>query len=1291
MTIIRVTSGASGIAEYLEHGSKKGRNYARDELDLRVILSGDLHLTDEVIKAMETREDAQRYLHITQAFKEDVIAPETLAAISERNRNFYLSAWGDRLNYYEEAHNPKIKNYIDENGNTVDRLPHTHSVIPLVDLDTGKRADPLGYSTAKYGSKWSNNDFIRAHQELINLDFGLASPIENQRVQSGRSNMIERYKVGGIREQTPEQIARSKRDQLKQEVMREIIARDITKYDQYLALLAEHGEVSKGFAKTADGDRAVYYKVKLAGDTKHARFDEKMFSREFINLTTEEKKKILDEQNKHEFIEAKSPEQIAAEESEAIAARRAECEEMIDYWHNVRAREIRYIHPDSKYFKEVYRDLSTEERIKVLDRLERGERVVDNEATLAPTSSRFNSYTAEQQESNLEHGKLILAGDREAIRTMLDDLTKTESSFVRGDLEAYLIARMDVADVADAIEKIAADNYFVVNERTETKEIDGEEQEVKTERYTSRSVYDIEQQMIAAAERLKSGTAAEISFNRKTVETLNEGQMAAFKAMVSGQQIALVNGAAGTGKSYLLAKFNEAAKADGYETYGAILQGKTAEDLERDSGIKSSTLHSFLMRVDSGKIQLNDKSIIIVDEAGMVGSEQLGRVMQLCETYGCRSVMVGDVYQLDAVAYGSAFDKLSNVFGVSSLTQIKRQEIKWQNDASIAMSTHNIEGGLDAYNEHGNILFEKNQLDAIDVIAARVREDRQQGKGDAIVIARKNDDRITLNKKIREDLIADGVVSSEEQSFVLNKKGRRIDIATGDRIMFMSPNKAIGVKNGTSGKITGIGADSIYIESDGKTIQVPRESDLDLDLAYAVTIHKSQGQTIQRSYFLADKDMNANQVYVAMTRHKRDAILYASEEHFKDYDDLVKKGSRKSTKEFAGLDEQVEADQTLIDRMVSDQQSEQLIAREADRTKTLKTEIDLRNLLIKLENDTGLDIDKFRIDKETNRIIAGRKEYDAVQFLTKIMHKDYETEAMPYLREAYRGQLKQAYAERKEPAAEYERRDFAKWTKARNAEYERKDRALQEAMRQPKADARLSGDDARLEVLQAQLDADRKALKREYIKPNRILFDDFRNTAEQIAKREALALALKEQQQQQQQEQQSTTNREEQQHGHATDGTTDDWQPHNRPVETSTQPPAAIRARNKDRVLDLSASDLVLNLERDGLPLQQAVSDRLEEQPADRDHRVQRSAQEAEGMKASVIPAMTQSQIRALEARAKEEAASQARIDEAMKRLQAKAKANKNQLSQADIERAKIEPVREDEEEEKDQDQYGHR
>lgn len=1074
MAIFELGGGCEGIANYLRFGQKAGRNYSRDDLDNRMVLSGDLTTTDAIIMNMDRDHGVERYNHITLSFKEDYISPEVLEAINQECKEFFLAGYKEgEIDYYSEAHLPKLKSYIDKQGNDVDRLTHIHFVIPTVNLVTGERASPLEMLNAKYGCKHSTADYVDAFQEYINDKYGFASPKDNRRIPSGQSERLDRDK-------SSERSDFAKRtESVPIEIMQAVIAENITNMKDFKKLLSRFGEVSSGRSK---GN--VHFKIKQAGDTKNIRLNDSVFEQSFIELPTDKKRARIERSGEVKYLDPCS-------KTTNMFRKAASLELLVD-WKEIRCREIRYISPSSKFFKERYKFMSREEKMSVLDKLAAGEVYRDNDFVVAPTSSRLNKITAAQVEENLEEGSKIIDGDADAIRDMLDGLTHHQSSFAKADFERCLLERTDGSESYDkALEAVLRSPDLVL--------IDGQ-----TERYTSRKIHDLERKIIRTTQHLKSQNGNAVDTHVADIKTMNDGQLAAFIALCSGDRIRIVNGAAGTGKSYVLARMREAYEKAGYELHGAILQGKTAQDLERDSGIKSGTLHAFIAKVDSGKIKLHSKSLIVIDEAGMVGSEQMAKVLTYVDKYGARIRMVGDVKQVQAVSYGDAFANISREVGVTSLTQIMRQYKEWQNAASIDFSKHNIKEALDAYIAPGNVHVDKDQSDAIDALVRRLKTDRPQG-GSSIVVCKTNAERRELNRLIRDDLITEGRVSGDTAT-LKDTRGCKIELAAGDRVMFTAASFELRAKNGTMGTVSRVEQGNIYMDVDGREVCIQNDSTVDLDYGYAVTINKSQGMTVDRAYVLAHKAMTANDIYVAMTRHRSDAQLFASREQFTKFgeegeptdeqvfDEMARRFSQQAIKEFTGDKEEKVVDGNIVDRLIREQNMEAVILKEANKTsmRQLKREIDLSRLLIKLENNKGLNFNKYEVVKDRNLIRCGSRELDVVDFMTREMHMAYSEEVMPILRQTYQEQLKGVYIERREPATVQERLEFAQWIVKRDADYSMALSKIVQEARQEKAQARDVGDHNHIEVIQAKLDIAKTELKREHDKPNRELFDEFR-------------------------------------------------------------------------------------------------------------------------------------------------------------------------------------------------------
>lgn len=366
---------------------------------------------------------------------------------------------------------------------------------------------------------------------------------------------------------------------------------------------------------------------------------------------------------------------------------------------------------------------------------------------------------------------------------------------------------------------------------------------------------------------------------------MNEGQKAAFRLLCSDRQLGVVNGAAGTGKSFILSKMNDAYKAQGFNVYGACLQGKTAQDLQHDSKIETRTIAKMLKELEKGKLVFNKKTVLVIDECGMVGSRDLEKLMAYIERAGARIRLVGDAYQLAAVEFGNAFTEISKRCEVAALTEIMRQEIKWMKKASEKFSRHDI-SGLKDYADHGKVSIEDTTKDAqISIVAKWAAHRADWPKQTCIVLAHTNAERTELNNMMRAELKRHGELQDETD--VITAHGV-MKIAVGERIMFTAPDTKMGVKNGTTGTIIGIDKDgfvSVKLDSEDKIAIFNKDGrgtkeGNEITHGYCVTVHKAQGATVDKCLVLANSSMSLENLYVAMTRHRHDVEIVASAEDF---------------------------------------------------------------------------------------------------------------------------------------------------------------------------------------------------------------------------------------------------------------------------------------------------------------------------------------------------------------------------------------------------------------------------
>ncbi|ENU8987609.1 LPD7 domain-containing protein [Salmonella enterica] len=262
--LIRCRGFNSGVKEYLEEGQKSGRELSRDELDERVILDGNLDLTELIYKSIPDK-GQDRYLTFTLAFKEDEVEHDKLIAVTQEFKSFLMTAYeSDEFNFYAEAHLPKIKKMEDKKtGTLVDRKPHIHIVIPRKNLLTGKEMNPVG-------SYKQNEKYLEAFQEYINQKYDFESPRDNIRTTpTSYVDMLSRYKGDDFR---------AKNKQFKVDLLERVFKEDVRSRQEFYDLVAEYGETRiRNLGKPSE-----YIAVKLDGDKKFTNLKESVFSDNFI-------------------------------------------------------------------------------------------------------------------------------------------------------------------------------------------------------------------------------------------------------------------------------------------------------------------------------------------------------------------------------------------------------------------------------------------------------------------------------------------------------------------------------------------------------------------------------------------------------------------------------------------------------------------------------------------------------------------------------------------------------------------------------------------------------------------------------------------------------------------------------------------------------------------------------------------------------------------------------------------------------------------------------------------------
>lgn len=497
----------------------------------------------------------------------------------------------------------------------------------------------------------------------------------------------------------------------------------------------------------------------------------------------------------------------------------------------------------------------------------------------------------------VDHIEIIRANGERLIRdpsAAIEKLTQQQAVF--NDYDIAKLANQYSADLTQyqqVLSAIRSSKQIVVL---------GENEYDKTV-YSTIKMITLEHEMLNQAHELDAKRAHQIDLKAANQalsgKSLSESQRAAFSHVINAGDLKIVTGLAGTGKSYLMGTVREAFEGSGFKVSGVCLSGIAAQGLQEGSRISSMTVDSRLLQWEQGREGLTKQDILVIDEAGMLGTQKLERVLRYANDAGAKVILVHDTEQLGAIEAGAPSRALAERFGQASLTEVMRQSSPEMRKATYEFATGNTTKALERYKAMGAI-----HSHAVDEkVAERLMieawaADRLEGKSQ-LMLAYTNESVKSLNEQAREVRIAVGEIQRGEGFAVA--KGER-HFAIGDKVYFLKNDKTLGVKNGSLGTIESIGTHQFNIKLDSKVnkyVNFDIRSYQHLDHGYAATIHKAQGVTVDKAYVLTSKHFDRHLTYVACTRHRESLALFAHHKDFKNEETLYKTLSRERSKSMA--------------------------------------------------------------------------------------------------------------------------------------------------------------------------------------------------------------------------------------------------------------------------------------------------------------------------------------------------------------------------------------------------------
>ncbi len=497
-------------------------------------------------------------------------------------------------------------------------------------------------------------------------------------------------------------------------------------------------------------------------------------------------------------------------------------------------------------------------------------------------------------EARIDHRERIIADPSLA----LDAITHQQSTFTRRDMAKFARRHSDGIDQFNKVMGAMRGAPGVVELGKDAR---GED------RFTTRELVEAEQRLHRAAELMAERERHELcDADREAAlargETrglvLSGEQADALAHVTDGRDLGVVVGHAGTGKSAMLGVAREAWEAAGYEVRGVALSGIAAENLESGSGIASRTIASMEHGWHQGRDLLTTRDVLVIDEAGMVGTRQLEQVLSHAAEAGAKVVLVGDPQQLQAIEAGAAFRSIHERHGGAEIGEVRRQREDWQRDATRDLANRRTGNGLEAYRSHGMVHEAATREQARGDLIERWDRDRQASPDPSrIILTHTNDEVRALNEAARERMRAAGDLGDEVRVTV--ERGGR-GFASGDRVMFLQNERGLGVKNGTLGTVEQVNAHSMTVRTDDdRSVRFDLKDYNKIDHGYAATIHKAQGMTVDRTHVLATPGMDAHSSYVALSRHRDGVDLHYGGDDFAGQERLVRTLSRDRAKDMA--------------------------------------------------------------------------------------------------------------------------------------------------------------------------------------------------------------------------------------------------------------------------------------------------------------------------------------------------------------------------------------------------------
>jgi Ti-type conjugative transfer relaxase TraA len=491
-----------------------------------------------------------------------------------------------------------------------------------------------------------------------------------------------------------------------------------------------------------------------------------------------------------------------------------------------------------------------------------------------------------------EANQLRDAVEKRDASTIVELMTQQRATFRERDLDRVLFKQVKDSDERGAFVKEILTRPEIVS-LSDVK--DG-----PVTRYTTKSVLEAERQVLHASDGLagdkRHGVDEKIRakvLGAKEFDGISREQARAFRQATGPEGIAIIDGQAGTGKSFSMAAIRKAYEAQGDRVIGLAPTNAVAQDMGRDGFARATTIHSELFAVKNGRTKWNSRTVLMVDEAAMIDTKLMAQVTTFANQAYAKLILVGDDRQLSSIDRGGMFAVLKYRHGAAELSEVRRQSRNDDRRAAELMAEGNFHDALARYDEKGGIKWTRTQEEAQ---AALVRKWAADTKADPsktrFIFAYTNDDVSKVNFAIRKVRRERGELG-EDHVFATGRGQEAY--AAGDRLQIIGTDKQRGLLNGHAGTIAKIEDTTIHLQLDGRAgrmVAFDAEEFTQFRHGYAGTIYKGQGRTLDQTYLYHSEHWRSAASYVALTRHRDKAEVFVARNTAANLKELARQMAR---------------------------------------------------------------------------------------------------------------------------------------------------------------------------------------------------------------------------------------------------------------------------------------------------------------------------------------------------------------------------------------------------------------